>query len=1178
MNCINDIFTKDGLLEEKSGVLVNKTGIFNISSDTDIRIKRIYINFASRLGVEITGIQQPLTGTSSLNSISFKIDCKVKDNKFTIKIENNGIKISANNYKSLEKAAEYMTCMFPYLNEELTLNDLKQNISENIGSEPSITEINMLSNNFEIDSICININGNQNLIINKQYLLKYPQNKNLSSTKIYYGIKQYFEQVLNDNIVIDENCMTETEELLFLSLRIALENFEVCYPICSDKIESDKKNIIFKNTSVKDGFIELENNNIIFTGEKFDIGRNIKNFVYKYGDLKNLYNNDLLVIVKDILNSKNDIGQIVEYISKVDDETLNSGKIITKNYCIAGVDESKLQRYIDNKFKGKTILKRYNDEKEIFRLHCNRKWEGTDFIDIFTNEALPQISDGDVIEVYGVLSEDLDVRCQIENIIRNIIQSRGGVCSYAKIYRSLKSGISWIEETVLPKIESFIKPDDINEVIIKFKNFVNEFGEESYENESTPNYQEHQDNPNKWFDIPTRWLQELFPVDEIISKRLNIPIQNISFESIDDCFETYCIEILNKNNTVIYEDKFNVKYVQKNYMNRYPQIGKVHVTTGWITVKKNGETILDKRIITDTEKIWSFIEDQILPKLEVYFFNKYGRTNLVKMQPLFNKLQINIKMSEVDYNIGVREERISTTESMQEDIYFYILDWFKTYGERDCGGELDNIGLIIPEIVNCKGEDSNIEIILYDDWSEDTYIEENNIYRRISEGNTEFKLKKISFKSNDINLYADVICENNENTIKKLSVLQELIDEKIIDLNNTDNYNIHFKVEDIHKSIIIKPYEYSKITLSEEEKQNIIDNEIISYKKYLEILSYYRKFSSLKIQPIETTFQGRKIYSVEIIKRDKDIIYSDNKLKTNRITCIYNARHHGNEASGTNSSFMLIDKLLKDEIYKEKLNKINVIMIPYENIDGGEIHYHITKDNPKWLCHVARYNSTGYEFRKDYTNPDSKYGEAKALVKLWKRWLPDLVTDNHGFEGHELYMQFSGYISPWYKSFWIPRALYYGYIWYNKKYIHMKTYGEKIQDAVTKAVNNDKEIRDYNECFAERFYKYAEKWFPEMFNTEKYNDVIFYWIESSKRKRASNFSLEFPEITTIDWTTEVADETATGNFLKLNSRAHLISDIALLDLMYNTEIVFETDLKKDGKHCIYSKMRVKPLK
>lgn len=1178
MKCISDIFTEKGLLEEKSGVLINKKNIFNIDSDADSSLKRVYLNFASRVGVEIAGIQCPVSGINPLISIKFEIIKEYDNDKFKIKLENNIIKIKASSINNLEKANEYMTCMFPYLNEHVMLNDIKQFISEQYNCEVNIIEINLYLQTFEMESIEFAAGNNQKIKKDKQYFLSCLQEnkKTCGEEKTYPKIKQYFNQSFNYNMVVNNSYLGNIEDLLLLSLRTYIDNFEVSYPICSDKPVNGKNNLVFEYKSDEKESIKLNDDNIVFTFEAPDSNTLINNYIYKYDELKDLNKSDLLLTIKDILNSKNDIGQIIELLS-MKNCSLAKVEVILKDYSHAVLDENRLNEYLSNKFAGNIKLKKYNDEKEIFNISEKFKWEGNEFTANFIKEAEAKISDGDEIEVSGVLSEDYDVRQDLENQIRKVVREHGGTCTTVKIYRSLKSGLSWIEETVLPDIISRVKTDDIDKIIIKFKYFTNGLNEEAFESESTPNYGVHLDKPDKWFDIPIRWLQELFPVDEIIENKLNISKDDVIFEKTDEGDNTYSIEVLDKSFNVIYTNNYDVKYVQKYYMSKYPSIGRTHVTTGWINVKNNGETILDKRVVTDTENIWEFMEGQVLPKLEKYLVNKYGTENLPDMQPLFNKLQINIKMSEVDYDLGIREERISTTESMQEDIYFYILDWFKTFGERECGKALDNIGLIMPEIINCKKEDSSIEVILYDDYSDDAYIISNEGPKRIIEGNVEFKPQEISFKDSYIHLYIDVTCGHHQNIFNKLNVLQELIDNKIINFSNRDNYLLTFKAGDLEKTVVLEAYKYSDNIITESEKQHTVDNEIISYVKYMDILNYYRKYDELSIKPVETTYKGRKIYCIEIIKKDSDVIYSDNKLMTNRITCIYNARHHGNEASGMNSAFMMLDKLLKDENYKEKLNKLNVILLPYENIDGGEIHCSMHKDNPKWLSHVARYNSAGYEFRKDYSNSDSIYGEAKALVKLWKKWLPDIVTDNHGFEGHELYMPFSGYISPWYKSFWIPRALYYGYIWYDKRFPHMKAYGEKIQDSVADAINADKEIKALNKCFSERFYKYAEKWFPEMFNTEKHKDVIFYWIETTKKKRDCNFSLEFPEITTMDWTTEVADETAAGDYLKLNAKAHLISDMALLGLMYDTEIVFETYIQKHDDGVIYSKMRRRPI-
>ena len=126
---------------------------------------------------------------------------------------------------------------------------------------------------------------------------------------------------------------------------------------------------------------------------------------------------------------------------------------------------------------------------------------------------------------------------------------------------------------------------------------------------------------------------------------------------------------------------------------------------------------------------------------------------------------------------------------------------------------------------------------------------------------------------------------------------------------------------------------------------------------------------------------------------------------------------------------MLIYKMANDENYREILKKLNLVIIPFENVDGGNIHYQLQKQNPKWKFHVARFNSVGKEIAWDYWK-ETKYGEAKAFPIIWNKWLPDFGVDNHGVPTHEWDQPFSGYVSPSFKGFWLPRALFYGYFWY----------------------------------------------------------------------------------------------------------------------------------------------------
>src|SRR5690606_23367303 len=121
---------------------------------------------------------------------------------------------------------------------------------------------------------------------------------------------------------------------------------------------------------------------------------------------------------------------------------------------------------------------------------------------------------------------------------------------------------------------------------------------------------------------------------------------------------------------------------------------------------------------------------------------------------------------------------------------------------------------------------------------------------------------------------------------------------------------------------------------------------------------------------------------------------------------------------------------LMDEIvteHPEIMNHINLVIIPCANPDGVELHHLMTKDNPEWKHHAARYNAVGLEFT-DVRYKESVFGEANVVPKIMNRWAPDIVIDDHGIPSHEWTQPFAGYHIPprFNMSFWIPNSFIYG--------------------------------------------------------------------------------------------------------------------------------------------------------
>lgn len=1157
MNCLSKIFTDEGLLQIKDGLTVNKPGIFRIETEMKPEILRMFVNLTARLGVELAAFEFPLTGTEARDAVSIRICRNVPQGQCQITLERGGIGVRGSSIEDLSAGVAYLVGGYPafgggqsldgYLKEE----GLQCIISMTVDTKTrSLKNFTALSEGREI-----------NISVEK------PQDAAWGSRKSYDNAKKHFQQNLDVRILVDQNAAACPEAVLCTALRIALENYETVFPYGVAQLPQTGRSVRFL---LRDGAGEIKHteDGLIFSGRTTEL----TSLAYGYSrEEKDPFKAPILKELGDILSCRNEVGQALETICFCSGRKTFDKTLITREYTKSMVSRQALAGFLSEK-TGVTELKNFNDGKKIYGDTYRCSWEGKDFMDVFRNEVLPLVEKGDRVRLIGRLSEDSDIRRELEKEVYQSLSECGAASVEAEILRSFKSGYSWIEERVLPKLQHAGKEDAVASVEIRFPYLLNERGDDTFEDESTPNYGKHMDDPLKFFDIPTRWLQELFPVDELIAEKLGISTDAVAFTRNDNQGHTYEISCYDADGEVLYEDDFDVKFTQKHYIEKYPQIGLTHVTTGYIAAEINGVQVFEKNLKTDPEKVWDILETKIIPKLESYLTERYDVQGLVAAQPLFNKLQIRICMSEMDFDLGYREERISTAEAMQEDMYFYLLDWFKTYGERECGHELDNVGLIMPEPEICKGEETLVEVSLFDDLAPGAQLV-------FGEESMPLKEKSVSVLATSLRFEQGELCLNLTSddfaAAEKIKLLNQMTEDGVIDFYQKRPIHLYMEASGRREGLHILKRKPKPSTLTEAEKNRLLDCEVLDYEQYLDLLAYYEEKPCVQIEPVETTYKGRKIFSVNCIKRDEHLCYGFNKLRSERLSTAFTARHHGNESSSMNSTFRLLEYLLKEE--KPLMDKVNFILVPFINIDGGMLHCEVQRKHPKWLCHPARYNSAGFEFRKDFNNPNSIYGEARLLGKLWKEYLFDIITDNHGFEGHELCQPFSGYISPWYKSFWVPRAFYYGYIWYNGDAAHMVETGSRIRRKVVDAINGDLEIHDLNLTFAERFYKYAEKWFPDLFKLDRFEDVVFYWIDTREKPRAANYGVTNPEITAIDWTTEVADETAVGDYMTTNVRAHHISDLAVLEVLKECPLQRDSAVSSSSAGDVFVKFRRHPI-
>src|SRR5690606_33408457 len=113
-----------------------------------------------------------------------------------------------------------------------------------------------------------------------------------------------------------------------------------------------------------------------------------------------------------------------------------------------------------------------------------------------------------------------------------------------------------------------------------------------------------------------------------------------------------------------------------------PEYEQIRVTTGWITVIENGDTVLDRRIRTDPEAFWDHLQTETYAKIVEYMIDVQDGRPSPANAPFFDEFRVELELSEPNYRIGVDEEVISSLEALHEDVYFETLTLFDLIGGR----------------------------------------------------------------------------------------------------------------------------------------------------------------------------------------------------------------------------------------------------------------------------------------------------------------------------------------------------------------------------------------------------------------------------------------------------------------------------------------------------------------
>lgn len=819
-------------------------------------------------------------------------------------------------------------------------------------------------------------------------------------------------------------------------------------------------------------------------------------------------------------------------------------------------------------------FKNHKEGKKVWEKTWDIPWE----VDIFRERLAAVLNDkitsGDRITVLGAVSEDAAVRREMAETIRRELEDRGAKAGEIQILCAYKQGYSWIEDVVLPRLKALGRPKLIE---IAFRPFLPEGASEWLDEDgATPSYNNVKENdPDKWYDLPIRYLQELYPVEDLIAECLGVDRDIVHFSAYEGNEDiTYRFRAFAGDGEELLSEDYLAAWSERPYMDDFPGMGKVHPSTGYLRVYRNGELLAEERIATDMERVWDIYQKEVLPSCRRFIEEKTGGQISGDMQPFFSRLKLELLASEPDERLSCREDLISSLDALHEDFYFVGSDYFKNYGVEKAGVMLDAPGLILPVIKKSEGK-PRFKVTLYDQLSSKPCIMKGG--QVLAEPGTlpEMYIREILWENGlpHIHIEAEGISQT------AADAWTELADKDVLEASGrtgfTGTLTLHTggHTASCTLSAAKEPPKDQDI-----RDIDLMENTLIGYEDYIRIIEQLKRVPGISVYRTARSYMGREIYAVELLPKAKGYV-----SRTKRITAhpseIINSRHHANEVSSTNSAFMLIKELLTNPEYEGLADRLNLVIVPMENVDGTAIHYELQRDNPYWKFHVARFNAVGKEFYHEHFKPDTIHTEAMGLTRLWERFLPDVIVDNHGVPSHEWEQQFSGYTSPSFKGFWLPRSLLYGYFWTVTDEDYKSNYplNKKFEDVIADAIGAVPEMKAWNQEWMARFEKFAHGWMPKLFPANYYKEMINYWIPFAHDPGHRYPSIRFPWITSCCYTSEVADETAQGEYLNLCARAHLTHDLAVIQTLMDCTCIYQTECSLSEQHTSLRRIRQRPV-
>lgn len=813
----------------------------------------------------------------------------------------------------------------------------------------------------------------------------------------------------------------------------------------------------------------------------------------------------------------------------------------------------------------------------IFEESPDLGWEVDDLRRQFQTLVLPQVRAGETVEIDATVSEGPEIRRGLEQEMRQALAAAGAADARVRVISAYKQGFSWVMDYALPALAG--KP--VASVTITFPNAQT----------STPGH--------AWYGLSIRWLQELFPIDWIAARQLGIPVDATTFVKRDGGPLVYELEAKDRAGRILLSDRFAPRFVEREYFPAKPT-ARFQYTTGGLVARAGSRVIADVHVRTDPERFWDYYQTRALPRMFEYVRGYTGGQLGLEHQPFFRDLIFDITMSEPDFRLDVDEERISSLDSLHEDLMFNTIDFWGIFAGNPPGNRRVAPGRIMPMIHPVRPGPPKVTIAFKGNavptprlvlaWKTRAGLAtQRTIELRESPvgrpRTTAIRVRAGADRLAGLTVTVDAPTVRDATSAARLvehlgrlqdaGVLREALASDALDVLTV---SVGAGRAGLVRSLAsanrppVAPVQAEPSKPPDPSKPIVTWDHVIAPDEFeAEILPRLRSLPAVNAYVAGRSYRGRRVWAMDVMLPHASEVWSQARATALKPVLFITTRQHANEVSATSAGLRLVELLARDPAYRRYLERINVVVHPFENPDGAANHAEFSRLQPTYILHAGYWSAVGRDVGAYVWNDDPLLPEALVRRRLYYAWLPDIYINPHGYPTHEWVHQFAGYQNPWFMAFWIPRGYHINlHHLDDPDYPAHKPVALELRERIIEEVQGVPAIRATNERLIQRFEKYARRYEPDPFRLEVYKgmNILFdhsysfrtgppfdrdVYVRSLWRQpdpHGSSFLERHPQITVLDLGSDMPDETASPQWMETMAArgqfGYLMANVRLL--------------------------------